>query len=184
MRALLVVSVVLLGCDPSVVIGAPADGGSDAGTMMMTPDAGGVQIVGGCPRVKLGRSTEVTFSADTSTLTNLVISNRLEWRDAPDDALEFIAAQAGNYVIELTSTNMNLGASAQEYHPTGPLTAFTSAACPPAGLVVSIDGFYSHNQPNYPIALTQDQQMLIFISAPYWAAVKTGSYTLVVKRVP
>ena len=35
----------------------------------------------------------------------------------------------------------------------------------------------------HPIALTQDQQMLIFISAPYWAAVKTGSYTLVVKRV-
>ena len=66
----------------------------------------------------------------------------------------------------------------------GVLVPFTSAACPPAGLVVSIDGFYSHNQPGYPTALTAGQSWLIFISAPYWAAVKTGSYTLVVKRVP
>lgn len=180
MRALALLSVVLAsGCDPSVMIGSPNDAGTDAGT---TVDAGtGVQIVGGCPRVKLGRSTEVSFSADTATLMNLVLSNRLEWDDAPDDALEFIAAESGNYVIELTSSNASLGASAQEYKPSGPLVPFTSSACPPSGLVVSIDGFYSTRS---NIALAAGQSMVIFISAPYWAAVKTGAYTLVVKRVP
>lgn len=182
MRALIAVGLLLSGCDPSVMIGAPNDAGTDAGV----PDAGnpGPQIVGGCPRVRLGRATEVTFSADTSALPNLVNSTRLEWREAPDDALEFTAAETGNYVIELASPNSNLGASAQEYHSTGPLTPFTSAACPPSGLVVAIDGFYSHNQPNYPIALMADQTIVIFISAPYWAAVKTGTYTVAVKKVP
>jgi hypothetical protein len=171
------------GCDPSVQIGDPDAGATDAGAADAGALDAGVQIVSGCPRVLLGRSTAVTFSADTSALPDLVISNRLEWDNAPDDALEFIAAQAGNYAIDLTSSNANLGASAQEYHDTG-LTPFTRAACPPAGLVVSIDGFYSHNQPQSPIALTEGQSMLIFISAPRWAAVKTGAYTLVVRRVP
>lgn len=178
MRALIVVGVLLSGCDPSVMIGAPSDGGSDAGIDAGNP---GPQIVGGCPRVKLGRATEVTFSADTGTLPNLVNSTRLEWTDAPDDALEFIAAETGNYVIELSSSNSNLGASAEDY---GPMVPFTSTACPPSGLVVAIDGVYSHNQPMYPTALTAEQRMVIFISAPYWAAVKTGAYTITVKRVP
>lgn len=179
---MLLSAAVMLGCDPSVMIGDPADAGAlDAGVA----DAGtGPQIVGGCPRVQLGRSTEVTFSADTSTLQNLVTSNRLEWTDAPDDALEFIAAEAGDYVIELTSPNLSLGASAEEYRPSGPMTPFTSSACPPSGLVVAIDGVYNHNQPGYPIALSAEQRMVIFISAPSWAAVKTGSYTVMVKRVP
>lgn len=181
MRALLVVGVLLSGCDPSVMIGEPSDGGSDAGTDAgMTVDAG-PQIVGGCPRVRLGRSTDVTFSADTSALPNLVNSNRLEWTDAPDDALEFTAAETGNYVIELMSSNASLGASAEDYVSMLP---FTSAACPPSGLVVSIDGVYNPNQPSYPEALSAEQRMVIFISAPSWAAVKTGTYTVRVKKVP
>ena len=179
MRALVLMSVALLGCDPSVLIGSPNDGGTDAG-MDAGVDAGmGPQIVGGCPRVKLGRSTNVSFTADTATLPNIVTSQRLEWTDAPDDALEFTADQAGNYVIELTSTNMSLGASAEDYTSMAP---FTASACPPSGLVVSIDGVFNHNQPNYPLALTEGQTIVIFISAPYWAAVKTGTYTLVVRR--
>lgn len=170
-------SVALLGCDPSVMIGSPSDGGGDAGM-----DAGvdaGPQIVGGCPRVRLGRSTNVTFSADTAALPNLVQSQRLEWTDAPDDALEFTADQAGDYVIELTSPNQSLGASAENY---ATMTPFTAAACPPSGLVVSIDGVFNHNQPSYPLALTEGQTIVIFISAPSWAAEKTGSYTLVVRK--
>ncbi len=190
MRALLVVSVVLLGCDPSVMIGEPVDAGSrvdagvvDAGVDAGVADAGGVMITGGCPRVRLGRSTQVTFSADTSALPNLVISQRLEWGDAPDDALEFIAAETGDYEITFTSSNVSLNASAQEYQPSGPMKPWTSAACPAAGLVVSIDGVYSANQPGYPVALTAGQSMVIFVSAPTWAAVKTGTYTVVVKKL-
>jgi hypothetical protein len=190
MRALLLLSVVvMLGCDPSVMIGSPVDAGtSDAGTSdagVMVTDAGtGPQIVGGCPRVRLGRSTEVTFTADTSTLPNLVQSTRLEWTDAPDDALEFIADQTGNYAIELTSTNGNLGVSAEGYSGSSTVRQpFSSTACPPSGLVVSIDGVYNHNQPGYPVPLTAGQSMVVFISAPCWAAVKTGTYTLVIKRV-
>lgn len=135
--------------------------------------------------MRLGRSTGVTFTADTSTLPNLVQSARLEWQEAPDDALEFIADQTGNYVIELSSPNSNLGASAEDASGTGGVRRpFTSAACPPSGLVVSIDGVYSHNQPSYPVPLTAGQSMVVFISAPSWAAVKTGSYTIVIKRLP
>jgi len=110
-----------------------------------------------------------------------VISNRLEWKDAPDDSLEFTAAQAGNYAIDLTGTNASLGVSAQEYRAAG-LVPFTRSACPPAGLVVSIDGFYSHNQGT--VALAEGQSMVLLISAPYWAAEKTGAYTVKVRRVP
>jgi hypothetical protein len=178
-RVSLLISLALLGCDPSVMIGAPNDAGMDAGV-----DAGtsGPQVVGGCPRVRLGRSTNVSFTADTATLPNLVQSQRLEWTDAPDDALEFTADQAGNYVIELSSSNMSLGASAEDYTSRVP---FTASACPPAGAaVVSIDGIFNHNQPSYPLALTEGQTIVIFISAPSWAALKTGTYTLVVRRVP
>ena len=83
-----------------------------------------------------GRATSVEHSADTSTLDNIVISNRLEWKDAPDDSLEFTAAQAGNYAIDLTGINASLGVSALEYRSAG-LVPFTRSACPPAGLVVS-----------------------------------------------
>jgi hypothetical protein len=104
--ALLSLAVLLAACDPRVSIGDPDAGTPDAGT-------GGVQVLGGCPRVSLGRSTSVEYSADTSTLENIVISNRLEWTDAPDDSLEFTAAQAGTYAIDLTSTNASLGVSAK-----------------------------------------------------------------------
>jgi hypothetical protein len=181
MRALVLISVALLGCDPTVMIGSPNDAGTDAGVDAGVDAGTGPQIVGGCPRVRLGRSTNVSFTADTAALPNLVTSQRLEWTDAPDDALEFTADQAGNYVFELSSTNLSLGASAENYSP---MTPFTAAACPPSGLVVSIDGVFNHNQPNYPLALAEGQSIVIFISAPYWAAVKTGTYTLVVRKLP
>jgi hypothetical protein len=171
--ALLSFVVLLCACDAQVSIGDP-----DAGT----PDAGtGVQVIGGCPRVSLGRATTVEYSADTSTLDNIVISSRLEWKEAPDDSLEFTAAQAGNYAIDLTGTNMDLGVSAQEYRTTG-LVPFTRSACPPPGLVVSIDGFYNHNHGT--VALAEGESMVMFVSAPRWAAEKTGAYTVKVRLVP
>lgn len=178
----MLISVALLGCDPSVMIGDPNDGGVDAGV-----DAGssGPVIVGGCPRVRLGRSTHVSFTAETSTLPNIVRSTRLEWEEAPDDALEFTAAEAGNYVIEVTSTNSDLVASAERYGGSSSMRQpFTGADCPSPGLVVSIDGVYVVNSGTYPLPLTEGQTIVIFISAPYWAAVKTGTYTLVVRRAP
>jgi hypothetical protein len=175
MRALFLL-VLFSACEPAVTIGAPdggspqTDGGSDAGTS-------GPQIVGGCPRVILPRTTDITFSADTSTLSNLVISPRLEWRDAPDDALEFTSDTAGRYRFELSSANTDLAVSLQNYQGAG--APFTRADCGPSGVVVSIDGVYSQE-----LDLTAGQTMVVFISAPYWAMTRTGAYTLRIHRLP
>jgi hypothetical protein len=162
-------------------------GGTGGGTGGGGAGAGdsGNQIVGGCPRVLLGSTLPAEFSGDTANLPNLVTSARLEWTDAPDDALEFTAPSAGQYLIELTGSNSNLGASAEDYNTTGSdAFPFTRAACPAAGAVKEINGTFTYNQPNYPISLSAGQKMIVFISAPYWAASKTGNYTLKVSKKP
>jgi len=183
MRTVLVTTAVLLcACSGAPITTDGGDTGADAGSDAGT---GGAQIVGGCPRVLLGSTLPATFSGDTTGLPNIVTSARLEWTDAPDDALEFTAPEAGNYAIELTSANMDLGASGEDFGTTGSDSfPFTAAACPASGMTAEINGIYDHNQPNYPVALTAGQKMVIFISAPYWAATKTGAYTLKVSKVP
>jgi hypothetical protein len=155
------------------------DAGSDA-------DAGtGAVIVGGCPRVILGNTLPSEFSGDTTGLPNIVTSQRLEWTDAPDDALEFTAPVAGNYVIDLVSSVPNLGASAQDYNTNGSdAFPFTRATCPAPNAVKMINGIFNQNQPTSPIALTAGQSIVIFVSAPSWANLKVGAYTLKVRKLP
>ena len=142
-------------------------------------DSGNFTISNGCPRVIFGSALDVEFSGDTTALSNIVTSQRLEWGEAPDDSLEFVAPMTGDYVIELTSDVLSLGASAMDYNTNGSDGfPFTRTACPAEGSVKEIDGFYSHNQPDYPISLSRGQSMVIFVSAPYWANVKSGSYHL------
>lgn len=167
-------------CEPQVVIG---DG--DAGVLNqdsgVVPDAGpsGPQVVGGCPRVILGRSTDVTYSVDTATLTDIVTSPRLEWTDAPDDALEFTAPETGQYRFDFTSANPNLLPSRRPY--SSPRN-FTRADCGPQGSVVAIDGIFDRD--GSTVLLTADERVVIFVSAPYWSAMKTGSYTLHITKQP
>jgi hypothetical protein len=162
-------------------------GGGAAGSAPVTDGGvdGGPKIVGGCPRVLLGTALPAEFSGDTTSLPNLVTSTRLEWTDAPDDALEFTAPVAGKYVIELTSSVQELGASAWDYNTNGADGfPFTRTACPAAGAVKEINGFYSHNQPTNPIQLSAGQSMVIFVSVPSFSAVKAGPYTLRVRKAP
>ena len=139
---------------------------------------------------------QARFNADiTDRLANACLAELAEL-GLPDDHIEHVQvpgalevpvllkalAESGDYDLQFTSSNVSLNASAQEYRPSGPMKPWTSAACPPSGLVVSIDGVYSANQPGYPVPLTAGQRMVIFVSAPTWAAVKTGVYTLTVKK--
>lgn len=187
---------VLASCNPSVDIGDPArlDAGASAdagaatgggsasggGSAMGGGSAGAgssTSVVGGCPRVLLGSLPDVSFSADTASLPNLVISNRLEWREAPDDALEFTAPTTGSYKVTYTASNGNLGLSVSDLNG-----FFTRSACPPAGLVVSIDGYYVTD--GMQLALTRGQSVVFFVSAPYWAMEKTGTYQLRIALQP
>ncbi len=153
-------------------------GGSGGGT-------GGPVVVGGCPRVLLGSTLPAEFSGDTTSLPNIVTSARLEWTTAPDDALEFTAPSAGNYVIDLTSSVAGLGASAQDYNTTGSNAfPFTRSACPASGSVSEINGVFNHNQPNNPIALTAGQKMVIFISASPFSNPQIGAYVVKVRKLP
>lgn len=167
-------------CTRCANVGNGQDAGRDAGT-----DAGmdGGQLA--CPRVVLGSTLPAEYSGDTTLLPNIVTSSRLEWTDAPDDALEFTAPVDGDYVIELTSGVPALGASAQDYNTNGSdAFPFNRTACPAPGAVKEINGVYNDNQPNYPIRLSAGQSMVIFVSAPYWANMKSGAYTLKVRKVP
>lgn len=187
MRSLLCCVVVSLSvaCGSSGTGGAGGGSGGSGGSGGGSGGAGGAQVVGGCPRVLLGSTLPAEFSGDTAGLPDIVTSPRLEWTDAPDDALEFTAPQAGDYLIELTSSNMSLGASAEDYNTNGSDSfPFTRTACPASGAVKEINGLYSHNQPTHFITLTQGQKMVIFVGAPYWAMQKTGTYTLKVSRKP
>jgi hypothetical protein len=149
------------------------DAGADAGTNTGSD----------CPRVTLGTTLPVEYSGDTTSLPNLVTSARLEWTDAPDDAVKFTAPVAGKYLIELTSSVTELGASAEDYNNGNPVP-FSPTACPAAGVVKEIDGVFTFNQPNYPLDLAAGESIVIFVSAPSFAQVKAGPYMLKVSKLP
>ena len=137
-----------------------------------------------CPHVDLGSVVPTSYTGTTDGLPNLVESNRLEWTDAPDAALRFEASSDGDYTITLTSDNASLGASAEAYTGTSAKHVFhTLATCPAPGAVpMVIDGVYNHNNPDYPLPLKAGAVIVIWVSAPYWADEKTGSYTLTVAK--
>ncbi len=166
--------------------GGSPDGAADSGHPAQDAGTdGGAVVVGGCPRVLLGRSLPAEFKGDTTTLTNLVTSRRLEWTDAPDDSLEFTAPEAGKYWIEFSSTAPSLDACAYDYNTLGTNGfPFTRASCPAPGAIGEINGFFTGNDPKYPLTLKEGQSIVIFVSAPYWAAVKSAPYTLRVHRLP
>jgi hypothetical protein len=163
--------------------GVCTNAGTDAGTGGGT-DAG--HIVGlDCPRVLLRGALPQTFNGDTTALPNSITSPRLEWTDAPDDSLEFTAPEAGRYVIMLTSPVPELGVSAQDFGTMGSdAVPFTRAACPAPGGMREINGVYNHNQTRDPLTLDAGQAVVLFVSAPYWANQRFGTYSLTVRKLP
>ena len=140
---------------------------------------------GACPRVVLGGPLPQVFDGDTTGLANTLTSARLEWGDAPDDSLEFTAPETGNYLIDLSSTVPELGVSAQDYGTMGTdARLFTANDCPGTMTPKALNGVYNHNQPSNPLALTAGQRVVLFVSAPYWANLRFGPYTLTVRKLP
>jgi len=151
--------------------GAGGGGGTGGGS-----GGGGGTAMNACPHVDLGSSTLVTYSGDTTGLPNWVTSSRLEWGADPDDSLIFTAPEAGNYAVTFTdssTTNGGMGVSLQTI--TG--THFT---CPASGTVQEIDGVYE--TPSYPVALTANQQVLLFVSTTTWASAHAGTYQLKIEK--
>jgi hypothetical protein len=195
MRGLMILSLwTLLACGSGQSMGgggggtAQAGGGSSTGGGSAQGGAGGGSSGGGsatvhastaCPHVDFGTTTSITYHGDTTGLPNWVDSPRLEWQDAPDDSLTFTAPSAGSYAFSLTvdasdAGNFQMGVSVRDFSG-----AFYSA-CPSPGTPQTLDGVFE--EPTYPATLTAGQQVLMYVSAPYWSVPTSGRYTLTVVK--
>ncbi len=189
MRLLLgAVVVTLVGCGSSATP-SPGTPQSDSGAQSdsATSADGSVEASSpmSCPHVDLGRTVPAVYQGTTDGLPDLVTSNRLEWKDAPDDSLAFEAPSDGDYLIALESPVTAMGASAEDstittaggmHHP------WTVATCPAAGAKNEIDGVFNHNQPMYPLPLKAGQKIVIWVSVPYWSMTVSGTYKLTVSK--
>jgi len=157
--------------------GTGAVTGTVTGTGTSTATGTGAGV---CPHVDLGSSTSVTYDGNTTGLTNLVTSSRLEWTDAPDDALLFTVPENGDYELIVTaepSSNGGCGASVWDY---GTDSFYDVSWCPQPGSTTEIDGFYV--SAGYPYTWTQGMSVIIWFSCTYWADVKSGAYTLTIQK--
>src|SRR5688572_2145911 len=105
--SVVLVSASLLACGSS---SGGTGGGSGAGGGSGTGGGsggagGGVGPATSCPHVTLPTTLPVTHQGDTTGLPNWVTSNRLEWGDAGDDSLKFVAPSAGNYAFTISAMN-------------------------------------------------------------------------------
>lgn len=163
--------------------GTPVSGGA-AGTMVSTGGttssggsggAGGTSVSGPCPHVDLGSTVPVTHDGDTSGLANIATSQRLEWRDAPDDTLLFTAPHTGNYQVTNTDPSTNGGCDASIQESDG--TYYDETWCPASGSVKTLDGWFSGKT---SIPLVAGQKLLIWYSCAYWASVQSGAYSVTI----
>jgi len=132
--------------------------------------------------VLLPSDLNLEYTGSTVGLANIVESSRLEWTDAPDDALLYVAPASGLYRLELTdhpSGNGGCGLSVQEFANVGTTTYYDENDCPGSGQVANIDGVYGVNE----LTLTQGQSVLIWFGCTYWSDAVTGSYTLTLAAV-
>lgn len=189
MRRLLGVLVVAaVGCGSSAVP-SPGATQSDSGAQSDSAASadGSVEASSpmSCPHIDLGRTVPAVHQGTTEGLPNLVTSNRLEWKDAPDDSLAFEAPSDGDYVISLESPVTAMGASAEDATITnagGMHRPWTVATCPAAGAQNEIDGVFDQNQPMYPLPLKAGQKIVIWVSVPYWSMTMSGTYKLTVSK--
>jgi len=153
-------------------------GGDLACYLGCTFDTTGCTAASDCPRHDLGSETSLTYNGDTTGLPNLVTSPRLEWQDAPDDALLFTAPVAGDYEIVTTaepSSNQGCGASVWNY---GTDTYYDASWCPAPGSTTEIDGGFT--SAGYPYTFAQGETVLIWFSCSYWATPLYGPYEITI----
>lgn len=155
-------------CGPPAIT---TDGGDnpDSGMASLNPDSGNAAT---CPHVQLPSAVPQLYDGGTAGQPNWVTSARLEWSDAPDDSLRYVTPVTGSYGFRLiNSSNPDLGLSVRNLDG----TLHAVQGCPPSGEVFSNDGVYDSST---WIPLDAGTEVLIWVSAPHWAAEKTGSYQL------
>ena len=167
----------------------PGDAGSDAGadaSKDVATDSADAAPSTGCPTVVLPASMPLTYAGDTTGKPNLVTSQRLEWGDAPDDALLFVAPAAATFTVAMTadpSNNGGCGVSAQDYANASTSTTYDESTCPAKGATAAIDGVYTATgAATTDLALAKDQHVLLFVSCTTWSSAQAGAYTLTITQ--
>lgn len=187
MRALLILSFVMLAAcgSPSSSDAGAGDGGSGGGTASGGGGGGGTTTVDigpttRCPHVIWAGAFPLSYAGDTTPLPNWVTSNRLEWTDAPDESVQFVAPSTGTYHFAIDAGVRDLGVSLA--NADGTLHAVQG--CPASGATFMNDGFFAALPTGNTSDLTLDAgtRVLMWISAPYWAATKVGTYQLIVTK--
>jgi len=133
-----------------------------------------------CPRLALQDAVDVRHAGDTRGLKNLVVSPRLGWGEAPDDAVAFTAPEAGTYefatVAEPSGTG-ECGASVWDYRGE---SLYDESWCPKSGLPVEIDGFYATAA--HPYELKAGQTVIVWFSCADGSEVSAGPYTITISK--
>lgn len=189
---LLIAPLVLAACssDPETS-GSGGSGGSGPGSGGgATSGTGGTGGAGGgtgnqfCPTDTLGTDLPITYDGSTVGKENLVTSPRLEWTDAGDDAILFIAPEAAVYKVSLPGVEPGCGASVREYgiKMDGMGTIYDTSFCPPEGTSIEIDGVYVEPT-GTEVPLPAGQQMLIWVSCAFFSANKEAAYQLKIEKL-
>ena len=135
-----------------------------------------------CPHVDLGNQVPVTYSGSTEGLPVWADSSRLEWRSAPVDTLVFVTPEDGDYlfIVEPASESLHLAAAIRDFESE---QVYTSHDCPADGQTIEIDAGSASFNPKWPETFTAGQEILIWISAPYWQDTLFGQYTLTIEKI-
>ncbi len=168
--------------------GGSGGGAGQAGSSGAGGGGGSAGTRGGyCPTKILESTTTVSYSGTTVGKANIVTSGRLEWTDAGDDALLFVAPEAGTYKISMPTGTSGCGASIREYGPNGDGMGdiYDSSWCPGAGSSVEIDGVFAAIAPDltYDVTLTAGQEMLIWVSCSSFSNPDEGPYQLNIDKL-
>ncbi|MCK6588088.1 MAG: hypothetical protein L6Q76_10930 [Polyangiaceae bacterium] len=186
---LLVAPLLLLaacGSDPETS-GSGGSGGSAGGnTGGAGGEGGGAGGTGNqfCPTETLGTALPITYDGSTVDKDNLVTSPRLEWTNAGDDALLFVAPEAAIYKVSLPVVEPGCGASVREYgiKMDGMGTIYDTSFCPPEGTSIEIDGVYIEPS-GTEVPLPAGQEMLIWVSCASFSATKEAAYQLKIEKL-
>ncbi len=135
-----------------------------------------------CPHVLLGSDIPITYVGNTEGLPNWAESARLEWQEAPEDSLLFIAPEDGDYLITMTSEAEvgGIWPSIEDYETD---RYYTETDCPAEGTTATLDGVFTTGNADYPETFTAGQHVLIWVSSCYWEPVQSGPYTLTIEKI-
>jgi hypothetical protein len=180
-----IASLLLAACsDPETTGGTGGSGGSGGSA---GPGGGGGGEGGSgssiCPSAVLGPSLPITHDGTTVGRPNIVESPRLEWTDAGDDALLFVATEAATYKVSVPLAEPGCGASLREYGPLmdGFGTIYDTTFCPEKGQIV-IDGVFVEPT-GTEVPLPVGQEMLIWVSCSTSAPAEEAKYQIMIEKL-